>query len=71
MHALRHTAATRVAATRVVATRVVAVEVRRLPGHQSLTTSQRSIDTAATELRTAAAGNPLHRTIAQLPGVAR
>ena len=27
--------------------------------------------TAATELRTAAAGNPLHRTIAQLPGVAR
>ncbi|WP_432570470.1 tyrosine-type recombinase/integrase [Kineococcus sp. SYSU DK005] len=66
VHALRHTFA-----TRVVASGGSAVEVMRLLGHQSLTTSQRYIDAAATELRTAAAGNPLYRTIAQLPGVAR
>ena len=57
-------------ATHVVAFGGSAVEVVRLLGHQLLTTSQHCTD-AATELRRAAAGNPLHRTTAQLPGVAR
>lgn len=52
VHALRHTFA-----TEVVAAGASAVEVMRLLGHQSLTTSQQYIDVAAQELRSAAAGN--------------
>ncbi|PRY18152.1 tyrosine-type recombinase/integrase [Kineococcus rhizosphaerae] len=52
VHALRHTFA-----TEVVAAGASAVEVMRLLGHQSLTTSQQYIDVAAQELRSAAAAN--------------
>ncbi|WP_328291608.1 tyrosine-type recombinase/integrase [Kineococcus sp. NBC_00420] len=61
VHALRHTFA-----TEVVAAGGSAVEIMRLLGHQSLTTSQQYIDVAAQELRSAAAGN---RTYAALRGV--
>ncbi|WP_432495643.1 tyrosine-type recombinase/integrase [Kineococcus auxinigenes] len=61
VHALRHTFA-----TRVVAAGASAVEVMRLLGHQSLTTSQQYIDATAHELRTAAAGSSTYTALHDL-----
>ena len=63
VHALRHTFA-----TRVVASGASAVEVMRLLGHQSLTTSQQYVDAGAQELRSAAAGNASYAALRQLTG---
>ncbi|NAZ82005.1 tyrosine-type recombinase/integrase [Kineococcus sp. R8] len=61
VHALRHTFA-----TRVVASGASAVEVMRLLGHQSLTTSQQYVDAGAQELRSAAAGSASYAALRQL-----
>lgn len=61
VHALRHTFA-----TRVVASGASAVEVMRLLGHQSLTTSQQYVDAGAQELRSAAAGSSSYAALRRL-----
>lgn len=61
VHALRHTFA-----TQVVAAGASAVEVMRLLGHESLTTSQQYIDAGAQELRSAAAGNSAYLALRSL-----
>ncbi|MFB9376517.1 tyrosine-type recombinase/integrase [Kineococcus gynurae] len=63
VHALRHTFA-----TQVVAAGASAVEVMRLLGHQSLTTSQQYVDAGAQELRTAAAGSAGYAVLRRAAG---
>ena len=60
VHGLRHTFATELANENISV-----YTLMKLLGHESMVTSQRYVDGAATETRAAAAQNPLYRLLQQ------